>query len=52
MPNVRIPPACPVCSEPMTLARIGPLKGYVDIEKRTYECAKCGEEQDWVVKEL
>ena len=35
-----------------SLARVGPLKGYVDIEKRTYKCPKGGEEQDWVVKEL
>ncbi len=52
MPNIKIPPACPTCSEPMELVRTGPLKNYEDVEKRTYGCPKCGCEQDWVVKEL
>jgi hypothetical protein len=46
MPNTKIPPPCPMCSEPMKLARKAPFKTYDDIEKRTYGCPKCGHEQD------
>jgi CO dehydrogenase/acetyl-CoA synthase alpha subunit len=52
MPNIKIPPPCPTCSEAMTLVRMAPFKNYNEIEKRTYGCSKCEHEQDWVVKEL
>jgi hypothetical protein len=41
-------PPCSVCGTKMLLARIEPDKP--DHDKRTFECAKCGNTESFVVK--
>jgi hypothetical protein len=46
--NSIVRPPCSICSKPMLLARIEPDKP--DRDLRTFECARCGHSENFVVK--